>query len=365
MAASADDDCRYMQRALELAARGLGHVEPNPQVGCVIVRDGQVVGEGWHGRFGGPHAEVQALASAGDAAGGAVAYVTLEPCCHHGKTPPCTQALVAAGIARVVVGCGDPNPAVAGRGLDELRASGVACRLGVEEESSRELIAPFSKLVARGRPWVIAKWAMTLDGKIATRTGTSRWISGARAREIVHGLRGRVDAVLVGRGTVEHDDPLLTSRPPGARTAIRIVLDSHAGISPQSRLVQTAAAGPVLVAAGPDADAGRCQRLRDAGVEVWQSTAPDRNDRLLALLEELGRRQLTNLLVEGGAEVLGALFDIGEIDEVHAFVAPRLAGGAGPSAVAGIGVGSMNAALNLRHVQITRVGDDAYVTGRR
>ncbi len=365
MAASADEDCRHMGRALELARRGEGLVEPNPMVGCVLVRDGQVVGEGWHGKFGGPHAEVEALSAAGAAARGATAYVSLEPCCRQGKTPPCTKALAAAGVKRVVAGCRDPSPAVSGQGLAELTAAGIACEVGLLADAAEDLIAPFAKLVTLRRPWVIAKWAMTLDGKLATRTGASRWISGEQSRAMVHTLRGRVDAVLVGRGTVEHDDPLLTARPPGPRLAVRVVLDSQAALSVESQLVKTAADAPVLVAASIDAPGDRCQRLRDRGVEVWQSAAGDRTGRLLDLLDELGRRQLTNLLVEGGAEVLGVFLDLGEIDEVHAFVAPRLAGGAGLSPIAGHGVEDMAEALNLRCPRIEQVGEDAHIWCRR
>ncbi len=268
-------------------------------------------------------------------------------------------------MARVVAGCHDPNPAVSGQGLKELTSAGVACEVGLRGDAAQDLIAPFAKLITRRRPWVTAKWAMTLDGKIATHTGASRWISGDQSRAIVHELRGRVDAILVGRGTVKHDDPLLTARPAGPRTALRIVLDSRAELPLESQLVKTAAQAPVLVAAAVDAPADRCQGLRERGVEIWQSASSDRNGSLLELLDELGRRQLTNLLVEGGAQVLGAFLDVGEIDEVHAFVAPRLIGGDGLSPFAGHGVADMAAALNLRNVRIARAGQDAYLSGRR
>ena len=234
-------DLWHMRRALELAAQGQGAVEPNPMVGCVIARGAEILGEGWHRRFGGAHAEVEALKLAGERARGATVYVTLEPCCHHGKTPPCTRAILDAGVARVVAAMPDPFPQVAGGGLAELRAAGIEVQSGVLEEEARKLNAPYLKLLSTGRPWIIAKWAMTLDGKIATAAGDSRWISCLDSRSIVHQLRGRVDAIVVGRGTAAADDPLLTARPPGPRTAMRIVVDTRASLSPQSQLVRTAA----------------------------------------------------------------------------------------------------------------------------
>jgi diaminohydroxyphosphoribosylaminopyrimidine deaminase/5-amino-6-(5-phosphoribosylamino)uracil reductase len=211
-----------MARALDLAARGEGFVEPNPMVGCVVVQEGRVVGEGWHERFGGPHAEVNALRAAGERARGATLVVTLEPCCHTGKTPPCVDALLAAGVARVVVGVDDPFPRVAGAGLAALRAAGVECVVGVGVAEARGLLAPYLKLTITGLPWTIAKWAMTLDGKIATSTGDSQWISGPESRAAVHEIRSRVDAVVVGAGTLVADDPLLTARPIGGAAPRRV-----------------------------------------------------------------------------------------------------------------------------------------------
>lgn len=359
------DDRHFMTRAIELAQRGRGHVEPNPMVGCVLVRDGAIVGEGWHQRFGGPHAEIEALAAASDSARSADAYVTLEPCCHEGKTGPCSQALIEAGVARVVVGCQDPNPQVAGKGLDELRAAGVSVETGVLAEQTAELIAPFAKLVTIGQPWVIAKWAMTLDGKLATRTGSSQWISGEASRAVVHQLRGRVDAILVGRGTAEQDDPLLTARPPGPRTATRIVLDSAARLSPNSKLAQSTDQGPLLIAVSQDAPADRRKQLEACGAEIVELPGDDHAVRTTALLDELGRRQMTNLLVEGGPKVFGTLQDLGAIDEVHVFIAPKLVGGASaPSAIAGVGLAEMTTALQLRSPTIETLGDDVYLTGR-
>ncbi len=359
------DDRHFMSRAIELAQRGRGHVEPNPMVGCVIVRDRAIVSEGWHQRFGGPHAEIEALASAGDGARGADVYVTLEPCCHQSKTGPCTQALIEAGVARVVVGCQDPNPQVAGSGLAELRAAGMSVETGTLAEQTAELVAPFAKLVTEGRPWVIAKWALTLDGKIASRTGDSQWISGEASRAVVHKLRGRVDAILVGRGTAERDDPLLAARPPGPRTATRIVLDSAARLSPDSRLAQSVDQAPLLIAVSEDASGERCRSLEACGAEIVVLTGDNHSARITALLDKLGRRQMTHLLVEGGAQVLGTLLDIRAIDEVHVFIAPKLIGGAdAPSAMAGLGLADMTTSLSLRNPVVEVLSDDVYITGR-
>ena len=322
-----------MRRALELARLGAGHVEPNPQVGAVVATAGRIIAEGWHAAFGGPHAEAAALAAAGPAARGATLYVTLEPCCHHGKTPPCTDAIIAAGIARVVVATGDPFPAVSGGGIAALRRAGIAVDTGVLEPEARRLTAPFRTLVETGRPWVIAKWAMSLDGRVATRPGADRWISSPESRALVHALRGRIDAIAVEIGTALADDPLLTARPPGSRPLLRIVLDGRGRLPLTSQLVRTAGETPVLVAVGPEAAPERITALRAAGCEVWQGRAVDPGERLGELLDELGRRRITNLLVEGGPAVFRTLFASGAIDEIQAFIAPTIIGG-DPSAVA-------------------------------
>lgn len=363
MATDHDELC--MRRALELAALGEGAVEPNPMVGCVIAREGRIVGEGFHQQFGGPHAEINALAAAGPAAHGATLYVTLEPCCHHGKTPPCTQAILQAGIARVVAAQRDPFPQVAGGGLAELLAAGVPVDVGIGEREARRLNAPYLKLLQTGRPWTLAKWAMSLDGKIATRTGESRWISGEASRAVVHGLRGRVDAIVVGSGTARRDDPLLTARPPGPRQALRVVVDGGATLAADCQLVRTAGEMPVLIAVGPAAPPENVARLQQAGCEVFTSPSPDPAERLENLWAEMGRRRLTNVLVEGGSHLLGALFDAGLVDEVHAFIAPRIIGGAAaPAPVAGRGKESLATALRLAEVTHTPLGNDCYLRGR-
>ncbi|MCE5267091.1 MAG: bifunctional diaminohydroxyphosphoribosylaminopyrimidine deaminase/5-amino-6-(5-phosphoribosylamino)uracil reductase RibD [Planctomycetaceae bacterium] len=358
-------DLWHMQRAVQLATQGEGAVEPNPMVGCVVARDAEIIGEGYHRRFGGPHAEVEALKIAGQRAAGATAYVTLEPCCHQGKTPPCTRALLAAGIRRVVVALQDPFPEVSGGGIAELRAAGLTVETGLLAADVRQLIAPYLKLVETGRPWIIAKWAMTLDGKIATRSGASRWISGPESRAIVHKLRGRVDAVLVGRQTAVRDDPLLTARPSGLRTALRIVLDTHAALSSESQLIRTANDVPVLVAVGEESSPLERLRLKNLGCEVLVCPGETHADRLDSLLAELGRRRLTNILVEGGSRVLGCMLDARTLDEVHVFVAPKLVGGAAaPSPIAGAGIGEMTAALQLDQPEVRQVDGDTYIRAR-
>lgn len=364
-----NDDARYMSHALALATRGQGAVEPNPMVGCVLVRDGEIVGEGWHEHFGGPHAEVNALAMAGERAAGATVYVSLEPCCHEGKTPPCTAALIRAGVARVVVAVQDPFPQVSGRGIAELEAAGIECEVGVNGADANWLLAPYRKLIATGRPWVIAKWAMTLDGKIATHTGDSQWISSETSRAVVHQLRGRVDAVVVGSRTACTDNPLLTARPANLadvkRIATRVVVDSAALISLESRLVQTAPDVPALLAAGEDATQDACNRLTSAGVEVFRCRGSSHAERIASLLDEMGRRRMTNVLVEGGSQLLGTMFDMRLVDEVHVFIAPKLAGGtAAPGPVGGAGIERMASALKLADITIEELDGDVYVHGR-
>ncbi len=357
-----DADEAWMCRALELAERGRGAVEPNPLVGAVVVRDGAAVGEGWHQRYGGPHAEVYALEAAGAAARGATLYVTLEPCCHHGKTPPCTDAILRAGVRRVVAAMLDPFPQVAGQGAAQLRAAGVEVDVGVGEEQARELNRPYLMLIRLGRPYVHAKWAMSLDGKIATRTGHSQWISGRASREQVHKLRGRVDAIIVGSGTVRADDPLLTARPPGPRVAARVVLTSAGELPEGCQLLRTVNEAPMLVATL----GGRGGGLREQGCEVIELPAEQRRPSVVGLLRELGRRRMTNVLVEGGAEVFGGFHDAGLIDELHVYVAAKLIGGTGaPSPVGGLGVETVG--TGRRPVERWRYeasGDDLYINAR-
>lgn len=356
------NDQDYMTRALELAARGEGHVEPNPMVGAVIVRDDKIVGEGWHSKFGGPHAEVVALGAAEQNVAGATLYVTLEPCCHTGKTPPCADAVIRAGIKRVVIAAGDPFPQVDGGGLAKLQAAGIECEMGVCEREATQLLAPYLKLTQTGQPWVIAKWAMTLDGKIATHTGSSKWISGSDSRDIVQRLRGRVDAIVVGGVTARADNPLLTARPAGPRIATRIVLGD---VASDSQLASTIGDAPLLVVLRTPPAAGEYDWLLEAGGQVLVLESTSRGHQVQQLLTELGSRKMTNVLVEGGGQLLGAFWDAGAIDEVHAFVAPKLVGGeAAPSPVAGGGIDAMPKALGLVEPKIDAVESDVYIRGR-
>ncbi len=352
-----------MRQALDLARRGAGLVEPNPMVGAVVIAaDGStIVGTGWHERFGGPHAEVAALAAAGAAARGATLFVTLEPCCHHGKTPPCTDAILAAGVARVAVATAGPLPEVSGRGHTTLRAAGITVEVGLCAQEADRLIAPFTKLVTTHTPWVIAKWAMSLDGLMTPPAGGDRWISSEESRALVHDLRGRCDAILVGIGTALADNPLLTVRPAGPRSPLRVVLDGTARLPLTSRLVQTAQETPLLVAVGPQAPAERIAALAQAGCEVWRSDAPDRDARLTALLIELGRRRLTNLLVEGGPEVLGSFQALGAIDEVWAFIAPKFLADGSPAPAPARAAADLVRSITIE--EIAHPGGDLLIRG--
>ncbi|SFJ00791.1 bifunctional diaminohydroxyphosphoribosylaminopyrimidine deaminase/5-amino-6-(5-phosphoribosylamino)uracil reductase RibD [Planctomicrobium piriforme] len=356
-----------MRRALELARRGLGRVEPNPCVGAVLVDDRlTLLGEGYHELYGGPHAEVMALRQAGSAAAGSTLFVTLEPCAHHGKTPPCADAVIAAGIRRVVIATHDPAPHTGGSGIAKLKAAGINVEVGLCGDEAARLIAPFTTLFTQGRPYVHAKWAMTLDGKLATRTGSSKWISNARSREIVHQLRGRMDAILVGIGTALADDPLLTPRPAGLRSALRIVLDPNARLPLDSQLVWTAGECPVLVVVSDVAEDERLDALRNQGVEVLVSatSADGAGFEIAPILQALGQRRLTNLLVEGGSRVLGAFQDEGLIDEVHCFIAPKLVGGQNAiSPIGGRGAAEMPELTSLIEPAIQVLDGDVYVRG--
>ncbi len=357
-----------MRHAIQLAQRGIGAVEPNPPVGAVIVDDQlRLIGEGWHQRYGGPHAEVLAIAAAGERARGATLYCTLEPCSHQGKTPPCAPAVMAAGIRAVVIGTGDPAPHVNGRGIAQLQEAGLTVTTGVCEARARRLIAPFCKLMLAGLPWVHAKWAMSLDGRIATRTGDSQWITNEQSRAKAHELRGRCDAVIVGVSTVLADDPRLTARPAGPRVATRVILDSQARTPLPSRLVQTAREAPVMVVTSQSAPQPRLSALRSAGVEILALPGDHgiaARPSLSQLLVELGKRKLTHILIEGGAGVLGAAFDAGLVNECHAFIAPRIIGGqTALSPIGGEGVEWMKQAHALRDIEVSTLGDNVYLHG--
>lgn len=356
-----------MRQALALAALGIGRVEPNPAVGAVIVNDSlRLLGQGYHQEFGGPHAEVWAMKEAGELARGATLYVTLEPCSHHGKTPPCADAVVTAGIRRVVIAMLDPFPKVNGRGIDVLRQAGIECEVGLCESDARRLTAPFRKLTETGLPYVYAKWAMTLDGRIATASGDSKWITSEETRVRGHRLRSRMDAILIGSGTALADDPLLTARiGEPVRKATRVVFDSQARLPLDSRLVTTAKEVPVLVIASSQAERSRVHELRHRDVEVLQLASDPSNGRAAAVqtvLEELGRRQMTNILVEGGGQLLGAFFDAEQVDEAHVFLGSKIIGSADArSPISGQGCRWIDEAAGFELLSLERISDDVYL----
>ncbi len=324
-------DVEHMRAAVALARRGLGSTWPNPSVGCVLVRDGRVVGRGVTASGGRPHAEAAALAMAGPAAQGATAYVTLEPCSHAGRAGPCADALAAAGVARVVVACGDPDPRVDGAGLARLRAAGVAVETGLHAADAADALAGFFARVQRGRPLVTLKLATTLDGRIATAGGESRWITGPMARRATHAMRARHDAVLVGVGTVLADDPDLTCRIPGyaQRPGVRVVVDSHLRTSADARVVATAQQAPTWVLHHDSADAGRQRVMADHGVRLFAVPGSPEGLDLVAALAALGAAGLTSVLVEGGAGVAAGLMRAGLVDRIAWFHAPAVMGADG------------------------------------
>jgi diaminohydroxyphosphoribosylaminopyrimidine deaminase/5-amino-6-(5-phosphoribosylamino)uracil reductase len=353
-----------MARALELAARGAGQVSPGPLVGCVIVdAGGEVAGEGFYVYERVRHAETIALEEAGARARGATAYVTLEPHAHTGRTPPCTEALITAGVTRVVAPIEDPNPLVSGRGFARLREAGVAVTVGVLEDEAARLNEKYIHALRHARPFVHLKLACSLDGRIATRTGDARWITGEESRARVQLLRREYDAVLVGSGTAAADDPLLTDRTglPRRRPLLRVVLDERLRLSPDSRLARTAREAPALVFTGEAADACRIAALEERGVEVLRTASGGRG--LANVLAELHRREVQGLLVEGGAEIAGAFLRAGLVNKASFFVAPIILGGDALGAVAGAGALEVKEAARLRDVETARRGDDVEVTG--
>lgn len=352
-----------MERALELARRGTGLVSPGPLVGCVIVDPaGLVVGEGFYVFEEVKHAETIALSVAGNKARGGTAYVSLEPHAHHGRTAPCTDALIAAGIKRVVASIEDSNPKVSGRGFEHLRNAGVEVQVGLLAEEAARANEAYIHFMRTGRPFVHLKMAVSLDGKIATRTGDSRWVTGPESRARAHELRHQYDAIMIGIGTAIKDDPLLTDRSDRSRRLqlVRIVLDEQLLLPAQSRLVKTANEAPVIVIAGTGADENRVRELESRGVEIVRKGNRDPFE----LLDELGRRSVQSLLVEGGSGVAGRFIDAGLVNKVTFFVAPKIVGGSeAPGAVGGVGVELMKDALQLEHVEITQRGNDIEVTG--
>lgn len=387
-------DAFFMRLALSEAAKGEGLTEPNPMVGCVLVHPDlkelsidrkkrladpigakisepvpRIVGIGFHQRFGAPHAEVEALNQAGQRARGATAYVTLEPCCHYGKTPPCVEALIRAGVRRVVTAMRDPFPKVAGGGVKALRQAGVDVTVGVCRKEAESLNAPYITRLTKNRPWIIGKWAMTLDGKIATKTGSSCWVSSETSRLRVHRIRSRMDGILIGSRTAMEDDPRLTVRLPNGekpkRIPTRIVFDSGGTLSAFSELALSARDVPLLLVFGPNALPEKKTFWEGKGAEVFSMTAPTHEQRLILLMEELARRGMTNILCEGGGTLLGHLFDLDCLDEVYVFVAPKIVGGqSAVIPVGGEGIERMRWAVRISDPQYEQIAEDVLIRGR-
>ena len=365
---STASDETHLMRAIELAERGRGRTSPNPLVGAVVVKEGRVLGEGWHHAAGLPHAEREALADCSEDPAGATMYVSLEPCCHHGRTPPCTDAIVEAGIARVVVGSDDPTEHASGRGLGILRDEGVKVDLavGAPAHAARLLNQPFRKHVKTGRPHVLFKSAMTLDGKIATSTGDSQWISGEQSRAISHRWRAEVDAVAVGIGTALADDPLLTARIEGVeRQPARVVFDSEGRLPASSQLVRSARDVPLYVVCSRGASRASTDALEAAGAEVIVAPGENEGARVRSALSELGACGIQSLLLEGGPHLAGAFLDAGEVDEMRVFVAPIVAGGRGArSPIEGQGFQLIGAARRALGREAEEIGDDVLIIAR-
>jgi diaminohydroxyphosphoribosylaminopyrimidine deaminase/5-amino-6-(5-phosphoribosylamino)uracil reductase len=359
-----DLDRQLMRRALELAAAGTGQVSPGPLVGCVVANsEGKVLGEGFYVFEDIKHAETYALEQAGVRAQGAIAYVSLEPHAHHGRTPPCTDALIRAGIARVVAPIEDPNPRVSGQGFIHLRSAGLEVSVGLLSREAEKLNEKYLHFMRTGRPFVHLKLAASLDGKIATRTGDSRWITGAEARARVHELRHEYDAILIGAGTARADDPLLTDRSGKKRRLplVRVVLDESFEVSTESQLVRTADESSVLIFTGDSVAESKAVAL-PSGVEVIRDQASGRN--LATVLAELGRREIQSLLVEGGANVAGDFLDAGLVNKVSFFIAPTIIGGRdAPSAVQGKGAAKLTESIELEDLEVTQRGPDIEFTG--
>ncbi|MFQ5449159.1 MAG: bifunctional diaminohydroxyphosphoribosylaminopyrimidine deaminase/5-amino-6-(5-phosphoribosylamino)uracil reductase RibD [Nitrospinaceae bacterium] len=356
----------YMSRALALARKADGRTSPNPMVGAVIVKNGTIVGEGWHKKAGLPHGEIVALRKAGPRAKGAQLYVNLEPCCHYGKTPPCTDAIVAAGIRKVVVGMKDPNPRMRGKGLRQLRKSGIEVETGILEKECRRLNEVFAKFIQTGRPFVILKAAMSLDGKIATRSGQSRWITGVKAREEAHRMRGRVDAILVGTGTVVKDNPFLTTRlrKKAVKHPVRVILDHNHRIPLTANVFKNTGTQRTLYATGTKPPAPRKEKLLRKGVEILVVREKDRRADLKHLMTLLGGMGVTSVLIEGGGEVHASALRDGIVDRAVFFVAPIIIGGReAAAAVSGEGIGYLKKAWKIKNMEIRLVGEDLMVEG--
>lgn len=351
------NDTEYMHLAIQLARQGCGWVNPNPMVGAVIVKDGKIIGQGYHKRYGELHAERNALANCQTSTTGATLYVTLEPCCHYGRTPPCTEAIIESGISRVVIGSSDPNPLVAGKGIAILRSHGIGVIEHVAKDECDKFNESFFYYIQNRMPYVVMKYAMTMDGKIATRTGKSQWITGENARLRVHEDRHRYSAIMVGVGTVLADNPMLTCRLENGRNPLRIICDTGLKTPLQAKVVTTADIAPTLIVTDVT-DANRHQPYLDAGCEIMVVPQKDNHIDLNSLMQRLGERQIDSLLLEGGGTLNWSALQSGIVNKVQAYIAPKLFGGNGKTPVEGLGVDSPSGAFLLSAPVITQVGDD-------
>jgi diaminohydroxyphosphoribosylaminopyrimidine deaminase / 5-amino-6-(5-phosphoribosylamino)uracil reductase len=354
----------YMKRAISLARKGEAWVSPNPMVGAVIVKKGRIIGEGYHQKFGGNHAEINAINDVSEPIKGATIYINLEPCTHYGKTPPCIERVITAKPARVVIGSPDANPVVAGKGIEALKRHGIKTTVGVLEESCKELNEKFFKFMRTGIPFVTLKFAQSIDGRIATASGHSRWISSGQSLKFAHALRSHHDAVLVGLGTLTKDDPELTVRLVKGRNPLRIVVDSHLRMSLEARILKDQDKAKTMVVTTNNADREKRARLTDLGIEVVTvDTDEDRRVDLMRFLMELGKRNISSVLVEGGAAIITSILAEQLPDRVVIIIAPKIVG-KGLDAIGDLGIKSINESLILTYRKIRRLGDDLIVDGR-
>ncbi|MBP3041385.1 bifunctional diaminohydroxyphosphoribosylaminopyrimidine deaminase/5-amino-6-(5-phosphoribosylamino)uracil reductase RibD [Bacillaceae bacterium Marseille-Q3522] len=357
-------DIKYMYRALDLAKKGVGFTNPNPLVGAVIVKDGRIIGEGYHKFYGGDHAEINAISSASEDVSGAEMYVTLEPCSHYGKTPPCVDAIIKNRIKKVIIGFQDPNPLVSGRGIKFLRENGVEVVTGVLENEGKALNEIYLKYISTGLPFCIMKTAMTLDGKIATYTGDSKWITGELSRKYVHQLRHRVSGIIVGIGTVLADDPMLTTRIKDGRDAARIIVDSSGKIPLEAKVLHVQSAAPTIIATTAKADKDKITVLKQIGTQVIVTPIKEGAVDLSYLMKALGEMKIDSILLEGGSKLNFSALKEGIVDKVNAFIAPKIIGGdMAKTAVGGRGAAYMKEAIPLKNIEIHHFGPDIMLEG--
>lgn len=361
---TSDADEKYMALAFKLAEKGRGKVEPNPMVGAVLVKDDEIIGKGYHQVFGGAHAEIHAIHEGKANCKGATLYVSMEPCAHYGKTAPCADAIIKSGITKVVTTVIDPNPITSGKGIQKLKEAGIQVTLGVMESHATRLNSPFFKLMQKGLPYVIVKWAMSLDGKIATHTGDSRWITSEESRAYAHKIRGQVDGILVGINTVLRDDPLLTCRLEGGRSPGRIIVDSHAVLPLRSRILNTIHEAEIIVAVNNNAPYDRIEKLKQLGCTIIQTRDKGNRVDLMALFRKLGEMKLTNILVEGGSRVITSMIEERLADKVIVFIAPIIIGGNdAKSPILGKGVNTVDEAVKINEITVKSFSRDIVIEG--